>query len=645
MALAPDIKKDLGQEVHTEFHQALLEHCMKRVKLSSEHMVKYHAKWDRLAETTAGERKRDQEDVRASKLKEPEKMVVPLSKAQTHTFVSFLFLYFQQKQYAFEYMPQDRGDYRIRELCEKLVHRDLYVSKWPVVLYQALLDAARFNLGVIEHTWATNVQKFAKTTITDQEVVGISWPTEKETMEDVITFQGNKVYAISPYKFYPDPRVSLTNIHCGEFVAVEEEKSRTELRQLEHEGVIAGVKHIKDFSSDLFDKNFRSNKRNSYVRNSSNSTTADRRAENCDMVNVIRLQIKIVPADFKVEGKPLGKEKFPVQWIVWIANDQRVIRAEPAGRVNTNFSLEVIQFDPDNHYFLGKGLAEIIDKLQETITWLINSHILNVRRHLDHQLIFDETLLDAKKLQSRSPIIPMKRSPGRTRIQDSVMQLQISDVTGRHMEDVGRLIELVKLVSGINESAMGGVTKGRRPATEHNAANQGSSARMRTIGATIFTQGLGPMAHNLLTTLRQGLSREQFDRAVGTPDPSDLMAIAKHEQDWIAFKADPAHLATASDYFVMDLLNPNDKSAMAASLGELFKVIMSVPDAAQAFDIDPGSVFREIMELRGGGDLRRHSLSANQAEQMQVQQAMAQAALPAPADQIEQPVTPQPEIA
>ena len=617
MAMTQETRDELGKDHMSPFHTALFSKCDELLSMSYDHMQKYYSTWDKHGDTVAGYRTRDKEDERAAKLGEPEKMTVPLSKAQVHTMASFLFLFYQQRQYAFEYQPQDYSDFEIREICEKFVNRDCVKSNWSQILYQWILDCCRFNIGVIEHSFCTETEKFPVKQMVDHSVMGFNYQTEEDSLVDVPVFQGNKIYNISPYRFFPDPRHSLTRMQEGEFVAVEDEMSRADLLKLQNDGYVVGMEHVKEPDKNFFEK-VRSGARHTLLRphkGKDNDTTKQ------GVVSVTRMQVRLIPSRFEYgKGQKLGKEDYPVMYIVWIANNQRIIRAEPANYLHRKFTIDVAQFDPDIHHWMGDGLAGSIDKLQNVVSWFVNTRIMSVRRNLDHQLIYDPNFIDSQALKSRAPMVPLKRSVGRRKLTDAVLQLQVGDVTSGHLNDAQQMMELTNLVTGVNESAMGAIHGGRRSASEHRAANQGASARMRMIGTNMFNQCLRPMAHKLLMTLRQSVEQETFERVIGRPNPLDVTAVTNQQRQWELFKADPAHLASGEDYFVLDTLNPSEKVHMAQSLSELFKVLMSMPDAAAAFDIDPKSVWDEIMELRGSGDMRRHSLRERMIREQQQQQ-------------------------
>jgi len=337
MALDPEVKKALENETESDLHKALRELVMAQHSRSASTMTTYYAQWDRHADTVAGVLVPDQKDRQSAKRKEPQNMVIPTARAQVHTLVSFLFLYFQQNQYAFEYSPQDADDHKLRDIIERLVDRDCRESKWSLILYQFLLDCARFNIGVIEHTWVEDKRWFPQKTMATNSFMGINYTTARETMAETSVFQGNRLNNISPYYFFPDPSLPLTRHQEGEFCGIEEEMSRTQLKQMQAEGVVAGVDLISDFQQERWGEHYRSRKRGRFVTDPSKreGDIAD------DMVVVLRQMVKIIPKDFMVSGKPLGKEAYPVMWLVWVGNDHRVIRAEPANYLHGDFTTKL----------------------------------------------------------------------------------------------------------------------------------------------------------------------------------------------------------------------------------------------------------------------------------------------------------------
>jgi hypothetical protein len=166
-----------------------------------------------------------------------------------------------------------------------------------------------------------------------------------------------------------------------------------QLRKLQDAGELAGVDHIQPLSAG-FAKDRGGETRMTFDVTSNEKFTdfvwGPSKSEG--VVLVTKTQVWIVPSKFKYgpnKGTKLGPEEFPVLYHVWYANDNRVIRCEPAFWWHNQFGWSVSQFTPDMHHTLTLGLADLIYRLQDVITWHINSRITDVRRNMRGRLIVD----------------------------------------------------------------------------------------------------------------------------------------------------------------------------------------------------------------------------------------------------------------
>jgi hypothetical protein len=66
--------------------------------------------------------------------------------------------------------------------------------------------------------------------------------------------------------------------------------------------------------------------------------------------------------------------RISVLYHIWYANDNRVIRVEPAYWHN-EFGFTLAQFTPDMNQTVAMGLADLVYRLQDVITWLINARV------------------------------------------------------------------------------------------------------------------------------------------------------------------------------------------------------------------------------------------------------------------------------
>ena len=606
------LKKELNQEVPSDIHQKLLSSTLGLIQISRSYMSRYYDDWDRSAAIYRGEMMPDLEDVDAHKRREPSKMVVPLSFAQVQSFIAFCFLLLTQNQKFFEVEPNNDDDFKIRDDIEKFLKRDLARNNWSALLYQFLLDASRFNLGIIKSRWDEKYQYVATEQLVGDFKFG-SIPVKEgklETvMQKVLAFEGNHLMSVSPYRWYPDVRLPLTRFQEGEFCASDDEFSLTELKHMESSGIVSGVEwipnaQISDDNPDAITGVGDDARLNQPARFMFMGLKAgkDPDVQKTGSVILTECQRWIIPSKIMIEhDKPLGPEDYPVLYVIWIANYQRVIRCEPMNYLHNKFTYDMGQFAPDIHRTLGPSLSGIIDQMQSIVSWFINSRVLSVRKSLQGKFVVDPSAIDTKTTDSRFPFIYLKKNFAGSGVDKWIKQLETQDVTAGHMADADTLSKMIQVVTGVNDNAMGQYNSGRRSATEARAVTSGAASRLKTVVAVMWSTAFGPLGQKLLTNLRQGISESTWMRVIGKP-PQDPMQQALYSERYALFKGTPEELVGGDDFFLFDATLPSEKGFIAQSLQEMVSAAMANPETMM-FLQDPnnpiGKLFKEIMELRG----------------------------------------------
>ena len=506
------------QDAPDSFHETLLDKVKSLVKMSRSKMSEFYGDWDLQERVYRGETAADLDDRKQELKGKPVKMVVPNTFAQVMTFASFLFLMYNQNRTFFELQPSGDEDFgRKQSDSEKLLDRDLRHNEWNTRLFQHLLDVARFGTGILESSWT---EKKARVKV-QSEPTKLILPDGSESeiaggmeWKEFMKFEGNSVRNISPYRFFPDTRHAMVDFQKGEFCAVEEEYSLHALRDLEASGEVAAVDMIEKFG-----KNFATDRGGSTygVLGTDDKLRNDfSQDKSSSLVMVTKVQIWLVPNKFEVgpDEKKLGEEDFPVLYHIWYANDNRVIRCEPCGWWHNEFSWTVAQFTPDMHRTLTMGLADLIYRLQDVISWYVNSHITSVRRVIGNRLLVDPKVVDTKTLDGEGDIYLRKGMS--VPLDRALKQLDVRDVTAGHMADADILGRLMETVTGVNGNAMGQYNSGRRSAQEARVVTAGAAGRMKMHGQLIWESSLGRLGRLMHSNLRQSLSFESFSRAVGT---------------------------------------------------------------------------------------------------------------------------------
>lgn len=596
------IFKILQAEEQDPFHKQMLTDCKSLVTISRRKMQSYYDKWDRNDEIFRSIRSKDTDDIKARERGEPEKMVVPIAFSQAQTFVAFCYSLFTQRERIFELEGHTTDDDRPAKVGEALLAYNLRHNKFEAILDLWLRDIARFGLGVLKVRWVTEKQRVQETQTTPGSSflgVRLMSPREKTVEKEVVKYQGNRIEHISPYRFFPDTRLPLIRFQEGEFCASEEIYSFATLKQWEAEGLVSGIDQIKPLNKDTDDiKGYRFDTGEESLGAMTPGAGMRQDGQVKKTVIVTEIQRSLIPSQYEVDGKPLGEEDYPVKYVIWLANNQRVIKCEPLGYVHDEFTYVCAPFIYDDNVHVGDGLMDTIGTLSDVITWFINTRITNVRKVIQDKLVVQPKNIVMEDLSERRPVIRLQGGAIGD-IDRSIKQLSLQDVTANHLTDVKFLHEIVQIVTGINDTILGQFQPGRRSATEHRNVTSGSAARLKSCASVLYWVALEPMARQMLSNLQDGLEEEQFVKLVGLDEAiagSRFIGVTKDD------------LIGSYEFNVFDGTLPSERSNTAQALEEVLTMLIGNPNAAVLFGLDPKKILREIMILRGIKNPERFAL-------------------------------------
>lgn len=574
----PKIQKELEQEEQTPFHKQLLEHCKGLVLASRGKMSEAYNEWDQVKTIYRAQLVGDKDDQKAMDRKEPTKLIVPTTYMQVQTFIAFCFSMYYQREVVFEIEGTGPDDAGPAKTAEAVLEQNLLRSDFDSRLYQFLEDIALYGLGVLKMGWTRETQK--TTELVEEQVTSLFGEVQpRMTSQEVekVKFLGTKVRNVSPYNFFYDTRVPLSRFQEGEFVASEEEITMVELRRFEGAGEVAGIQYLKKMEPKSLDA-----RRRPGTKMSMEPPMSDK--NDGFAVYLTECQCVINPKKFEIDGKPLGDGP-PEKWNIWYANDQRIIKAEPLGYLHDEFTYAVGQYSPNDDEITSPGLAQLINPLQDLITWFLNSRVAAVRRTINNWLVVDPSGIEIDDLTKRSPVIRLR--PGATGGVDRyVKQLTVQDTTTNHLKDIEMLQSMIQMVTGINETALGQFASGRRSATEAKNVSSAAAARLRVAARLIFQGALLPMARQIVSNARQGLDEEQLIKVTGEATPM-FIPVTKEA------------LIGNYDFLYFDGTLPSERQYQAQTLQEVLSLIGSNPTMAMVLQYNPKTLMDEILRLRG----------------------------------------------
>jgi hypothetical protein len=609
--MTPELIKLLSEPEHNQELSDLLNQCKDWLKISRGEMSKYYDQWDRADQVYRGEITPDEADRKAAKRKEPVKMVVPLTYQQVQTFVSFCYSVYNQRRYFFELEPMGLEDVPTAKIGQALLQRDLDYNRFrSEKVVQLLTDIGRFGLGVTKESWVREQVPVIEDVPDPAYQPDPTQPQMAPPMVKQVTltdkYVGNKVNVVSPYRFFPDPRIPLTRFQEGEFCASEDEYSRGELEVMQEEGMLAGLEHVRQFHQDADG----AARRLVWIKPNDPTSISD---SNPRYFLISEIQCRLNPSKVMIApGVALDPDVTrEMKYVIWIANDNRIVRIEPCGYAHEEFSYAVGVFLPDQHRFLNFGLAELLGPLQDHVSWFINARVSSVRKVISNTLLVDPAAIEMEDLKNRSPVIRLRKEYQGTGVERFVKQLDIQDVTAGHLADVNFLTQYARESTGITENILGQFATGRRSAQEARQVSANAASRLLLTAHGIWESCLAPLGRRMLSNHRQGLDVPTMVKVLGQSIVmTNPMGIQQFKQ---VTKAD---LTGSVDFKVFDGTLPSQRGATAMVLKEILMTLMKAPQAVFVLGKDPKLIFEKLLELSDIDNHEQYNLSPQRAQDL-----------------------------
>lgn len=582
-------EKDANSSI---MQKKILDKARALLKASSDHMSTYYNLWDSNDDIYRGYRVKDRNDQEAKEKGEPSKIIVPITFAQVQTAISFILSSFQQRARFFELRGMGPEDEHKCFALEADLDYQLNRNKSYLLFYNWMLDSFKCGFGVTKCDWAVDKMKVrAKKTVPVGGPMAMfaqmfGQPVQSktiETVEEVVAYEGNRLRNVTPWAFLPDPSVPLARFQEGQFCGDEEEVSLDYLKRQEGNQYFGTDKIPDRWSHEIYS----SRKRRAGV----NRKPVTAEVGKADVRQVVRseLQMSLVPKKWSEEsGIDFGAEDYPVKFLVVIANDQKVIRFERCNFLHDCFTYNLMEYTPDHNSFFNQGLCDTVYELQNLITFFLNSHVINVRKIIQNRFIGDPSKIEMDDVKNNASFIRTKGTQVNS-LDRIIKQLDVVDVTQRHVDDMGVLSELVQLVTGVNENALGQYSGGRRSATEARNVNAGAAARLKTHATLFWIQGIEPLGRMMVSNTRQGRSKEIYEQIVGS-----LAQKAPFED---VILADTSKLAGGFDFVQYDATLPSDRQQQANMLRDLFGILVQNPETIQLLNKNPVKLLDHIAEL------------------------------------------------
>lgn len=594
----PSLSMDISPQ--GPLHKRICDRVRERVLASKNKYNDRYDSWQKAEEATlAFMPERDIDALRRSKrdagMPQYTTIYVPYSYGMLMTSHTYWTTVFMSRTPVLQFDGRHGETQQQIQALEALVSYQTDVGKALVPWYVWLYDVGKYGVGILGTYWDEQFSIVSTVEEREELFLGILPTGNKKKVKvsrRVKGYTGNKHYNVRPFDFFPDPRVTLAKFQEGEFCAVFRQLGWNTILKRESQGYYVNIDKIKPAKEQL-----------SYIKGESGSdelttpdssisfetkgSTDNKTTQGNAFVSVYETYVEVIPSDWG-----LGSGQLPEKWVFTVTADFKTcIGAQPLGANHDMFPFNVQILEPEGYSILPRGMPEIIQPVQDTVNWLINSHFYNVRKILNGQYVVDPSRVSISDMLDPQPggIIRLKPNGYGTNPNEAVNQLQAVDVTQNHLRDIQVMYEIGQRATGVNDSLMGVLQgSGRKTATEVRSASTFGINRLKTNAEFFSAMGWSNMGQMIVQNTQQYYDTEQKFKIVG-----DLMQGAGPK----FINVDPESITGFYDFVPVDGTLPIDRFAQANLWKEILGQMRTMPEVAANFDIP--KIFEWVAQLAG----------------------------------------------
>jgi len=478
-------------------------------------------------------------------------------------------------------------------------------------LFHWIYDATRYGVGVVSCYWQQDVRHVTEIQLITDSLTGLV--SREQVTRELPGYRGNELTNIQPRDFLPDPRLPISQFQRGEFCGYRAKLSWLQVKQREKYGYYRNSELINRNISPRFLENSDDDSQieqpdDTFFNSGYNDYTQQERLHP-EIVPIYECYIELIPSEWGI-----GNSDFPEKWVFTVTADWEVVLgAQPHGAYHAKYPFAVLELEPDAYALAGRGVPETLSGVQQTLDWLINSHMYNVRASLNNLLIVDPSRVVMKDLTHGGPGGIVRLRPGGANLpQSPVTQIQIGDITRNHVADFMTFLGIGERTTGVSDQMMGATTRtGRKTATEIRSSNVAGASRQKVHTEYFSATGWGDLGMQLI-----GNSQQYYDDDLVFKITGNLMQMAGTQ----SIRISPEDISGAYTFIPVDGSLPIDRFAQANLWKELLLGFERMPAVAMQYDI--GRIFAWVAQLSGlrNIDQFRIQMAPNAQLQAQAQQ-------------------------
>lgn len=573
----------------SELHQEVLKKLDAMLRFSMDAMQKNHTRWNFMERKVQAFINEQDYDALMDALKndrimppEPIQVVVPYAYATLHAAATYISTVLFSRKPIFNLAAARGTEVDSARHMEQVLQGNLDASGGHEMLWQQIWDGLNYSFGATGIQWENKHGPIMRV------------QNGQKIFEDGLMYSGNKLGAIDPYNYFPDPRVPLHKCPTqGDFIMWRRELSKTVLYDMEKPapdaqyGQLMWVKEACDKAKDMsWDKASQQPSQRRIRLGQVDNKWLDPR-DVVGFVEVYEGTVRLVPKDWK-----LGTKDTSELWkFTWTKSGQ-IMQAQPLNMLHGMHPVAVQEPNSLGYDFMSLSIGEMVTVFQDILSWLVSSRMENVRAAIANTFIVDPARVEVNDIRSSTigRVIRMKQAAMGLPIQQAIQQLAVTDVTGGHLADLQTIRLLADATTGVNDNLRGIQTQGgRRSATEARMSMQAGASRLSQLAVRISSQAMLPMCDQMILNVQQFMPPEMWVEVTGdTGQPNSLQMT-------------PEMLAGSFNYQVTDGSLPLDKAALTEVWKEILFGIARDPELRQSFSLV--EVFKYVAELGGAKNI------------------------------------------
>ncbi len=582
-----------------ELHKKIVTFLWGRLLESSGEISKRYETWKKIDRSLTAfiPLNEAEEDVKEKDSRKAVPIVIPFSYATLETLLTYMMNAFTEYP-IFRYDGVGPEDIVGAALLEKIIEVQTIKAKMALNLHTFFRDCFAYGFGALAPVWSKTYGK--KAVVQDNGWFSSMFGNfmggggQRVEFEDSVLYEGNILRNIDPYHFLPDPTVPIHEPQKGEFVGWIDSTNYIKLLETEKQDAsLFNVKYLKDIAGEAGYSQFNKEKSDSgrYDRYDSSNLVG----QTTRPIDVIYMYVNLIPEELGI-----GSGEYPEKWLFGLAADKVVCVAKPMALNHNMFPIVTGAPDSDGYSVSPVSRLEVVQGLQTTLDWMVNSHVTNVRKSINDMLIVDPSLINVPDLTDPAPgkLVRLRRAAWGKGVKDAVYQLQVNDVTKQHIQDSVYLTNLMKDVSGSADIVMGIArrTSERVSATESRGTMSGALSRLAKSARLVSLQAIGDLSYMLASHTQQLMSKNLYVTVSGRWQE---LLMKEYGVDANKVEVDPLKLAIDYDVVMKDGSVP-DGSNVDGWL-EVYQIMAQNPLVGQQFDMV--RVFLHIARLMGAKDV------------------------------------------